>query len=175
MAFTHELTALPGIDVDLVPQDEYGFPDLRGAIAATAPGTAIYCCGPGAMIAEVERLCGELGRRADLHVERFAASDEMEARLTSTAGNTPFKVELRRTGVTVDVPVDKRLIEVIREVVPGIAYDCEKGFCGSCETRVLEGTPDHRDEVLSETEQATGRSMMICVSRCCTPKLVLDL
>ena len=175
MAFADELSALPGIDVDLVPQDEHGFPDLRGAIAATPVGTAIYCCGPGAMIAEVQRLCDELGRRRDLHVERFAASDEMEARLTSTEGNTPFEVELRRTGVTVDVPVDKRLIEVIREAVPGIAYDCEKGFCGSCETRVLEGTPDHRDEVLSETEQATGRSMMICVSRSCTPKLVLDL
>ncbi|MCR1784632.1 cytochrome P450 [Nocardioides carbamazepini] len=175
MAFADELGALPGIDVDLVPQDEHGFPDLQGAIAATPPGTAVYCCGPGAMIAEVQRICDELGRRADLHVERFAASDEMEARLTSTEGNTPFRAELRRSGVTVDVPVDKRLIEVIREAVPGIAYDCEKGFCGSCETRVLEGTPDHRDEVLSETEQATGRSMMICVSRSCTPKLVLDL
>jgi cytochrome P450/ferredoxin-NADP reductase len=175
MAFADELTALPGIEVELVPQDEHGFPDLRAAIAATAPGTAVYCCGPGAMIAEVQRICDELGRRADLHVERFAASDEMEARLTSTEGNTPFRAELRRSGVTVDVPVDKRLIEVVREAVPGIAYDCEKGFCGSCETRVLEGTPDHRDEVLSETEQATGRSMMICVSRSCTPTLVLDL
>ncbi|XBB65872.1 cytochrome P450 [Nocardioides sp. WV_118_6] len=175
MAFADELSALPGIRVDLVPQDEHGFPDLQGAIEATAPGTAIYCCGPGAMIAEVQRLCDELGRRSDLHVERFAASDEMEARLTSTEGNTPFQVELARTGVTVDVPVDKRLIEAVREAVPGIAYDCEKGFCGSCETRVLEGTPDHRDEVLSETERATGRSIMICVSRSCTPKLVLDL
>ncbi|MBM7516995.1 cytochrome P450/oxidoreductase [Nocardioides nitrophenolicus] len=175
MAFADELSALPGIEVDLVPQDEHGLPDLHGAIAATPAGTAIYCCGPGAMIAEVQRVCDELGRGRDLHVERFAASDEMEARLTSTEGNVPFEVELRRTGVTVDVPVDKRLIEVIREAVPGIAYDCEKGFCGSCETRVLEGAPDHRDEVLSEAEQATGRSMMICVSRSCTPKLVLDL
>ncbi|WP_436697647.1 cytochrome P450/oxidoreductase [Nocardioides sp. BYT-33-1] len=175
MAFADELTALPGIDVQLVPQDEHGLPDLRAAVAATPPGTAVYCCGPGAMIAEVQRICDELGRRADLHIERFAASDEMEARLTSTEGNTPFRAELRRSGVTVDVPVDKRLIEVVREAVPGIAYDCEKGFCGSCETRVLEGTPDHRDEVLSETEQAAGRSMMICVSRSCTPTLVLDL
>ncbi len=175
MAFADELTALPGVEVDLVPEDEHGFPDLRHAIAATPAGTAVYCCGPGAMIAEVQRICDELGRRADLHVERFAASDEMEARLTSIEGNTPFEVELRRTGVTIDVPVDKRLIEVIRDAVPGIAYDCEKGFCGSCETRVLEGTPDHRDEVLSASEQATGRSMMICVSRSCTPKLVLDI
>lgn len=175
MAFTDELASLPGIAVELVPQDERGFPDLRGAIDACSDGTAVYCCGPGAMISEVQRQCEELGRSGQLHVERFAASDEMEARLTSTEGNIPFQVELARTGAVLDVPVDKRLIEVVREVVPGIAYDCEKGFCGSCETRVVDGTPDHRDEVLSETEREAGRSMIICVSRSCTPRLVLDL
>ncbi len=175
MAFTDELLSLPGIEVDLVPQDERGIPDLQAAIGACTDATAIYCCGPGPMIGAVQDTCEELGRRTQLHIERFAASDEMEARLTSTEGNTPFQVELARTGVVLDVPVDKRLIEVVREVVPGVAFDCEKGFCGSCETRVLEGTPDHRDEVLSESEQATGRSMIICVSRSCSKKLVLDL
>ena len=35
--------------------------------------------------------------------------------------------------------------------LPGVPYDCEEGFCGSCETRVLAGIPDHRDLVLGLT------------------------
>ncbi|MFS3127938.1 cytochrome P450 [Nocardioides sp. Bht2] len=175
MAFVDELAALEGIEVELVPEDERGIPDLRAAVAQSPESTAIYCCGPGAMISAVQGVCDDLGRRDRLYVERFAASDEMEARLTSTEDNVPFQVELARTGVVLDVPVDKRLIEVVREVVPGVAYDCEKGFCGSCETRVIAGEPDHRDEVLSETERDAGRSMIICVSRSCSSRLVLDL
>lgn len=175
MAFVDELAGLAGADLELVPEDERGIPDVRSAISQTGPATAVYCCGPGAMIAGVQRACDELGRRDRLYIERFAASDEMEAHLTSTENNVPFQVELARSGVVVDVPVDKRLIEVVREVVPGVAYDCEKGFCGSCETRVLAGEPDHRDEVLSSTERESGQSMIICVSRSCSSRLVLDL
>lgn len=175
MAFADRLSTLAGVECELVPQDELGLPDLRRTIEQSAPGTAIYCCGPGAMISAVQDLCEELGRREDLHVERFAASDEMEARLASTEGNEPFQVELARSGRVLDVPADKRLIEVVRDVLPGLNYDCEKGFCGSCETRVLSGEPEHRDEVLSEDERDSCRTMMICVSRSRSERIVLDL
>ncbi|KAF4531171.1 hypothetical protein B566_EDAN019211 [Ephemera danica] len=46
-------------------------------------------------------------------------------------------------------------------------------FC--CETRVLEGQPDHRDSVLSASERATQAVMMVCVSGCRSARLVLDL
>lgn len=175
MAFADRISGLAGVECELVPQDELGLPDLRGAIERSAPGTAIYCCGPGVMISAVQDLCEELGRREDLHVERFAASDEMEARLASTEDNEPFEVELARSGQVLEVPADKRLIEVVREVLPGLNYDCEKGFCGSCETRVLSGEPEHRDEVLGEDERASCRTMMICVSRARSERIVLDL
>ena len=67
------------------------------------------------------------------------------------------------------------MIDVLREVVPGLTYDCEKGYCGACETRVLAGTPEHRDSLLTDEERAAGRSMMICVGRCRSERLVLDL
>jgi hypothetical protein len=40
---------------------------------------------------------------------------------------------------------------------------------------VLDGLPDHRDSVLDEEERAANDCMMICVSRSCTGRLVLDL
>ena len=46
---------------------------------------------------------------------------------------------------------------------------------GTCETPVLEGIPAHRDSVLDADARQAGDCMMICVSRACTPRLVLDL
>lgn len=86
-----------------------------------------------------------------------------------------FRVRLARTGITLAVPADKGLLEVIREVVPNVAYSCEDGLCGTCETAVLAGVPDHRDTVLSDEERQANQTMMICVGRSRTPFLVLDL
>ena len=172
MAFRDELLSLAGSRLMLVPQDEFGLPDLPTILGSAGAATAVYCCGPPAMIAAVERECARLA--LDVHVERFTAVDGLEVAF-DPARNTEFEVRLARSGVSRVVPVDKRLIEVVREYVPGLSYDCEKGYCGSCETRVLAGTPDHRDSVLTAEERASGRTMMICVGRCSTPTLVLDL
>ncbi|WP_405786052.1 2Fe-2S iron-sulfur cluster binding domain-containing protein [Streptomyces sp. NBC_00138] len=67
------------------------------------------------------------------------------------------------------------MLDVVRDAVPGVPYSCEEGYCGSCETRVLAGIPEHHDTVLSEDERRTGRTMMICVGRARSSRLVLDL
>ncbi|WP_433215916.1 2Fe-2S iron-sulfur cluster-binding protein [Microtetraspora malaysiensis] len=126
------------------------------------------------MIEAVERACARRGLTDRLHIERFAAGDDLEAAF-DPAANTAFDVHLARTGCTVRVKEDQRLIEAVREAVPGLSYDCEKGYCGACETRVLAGTPEHRDSLLTPEERESGRTMMICVGRAASPKLVLDL
>jgi ferredoxin len=86
-----------------------------------------------------------------------------------------FDVELRRSGVTLTVPPGRTLLGVIRAAVAGVDFSCEEGMCGTCETAVLAGVPDHRDSVLSPAERAAGDTMMICVGRSRTARLVLDL
>ncbi|MFY1682003.1 cytochrome P450 [Micromonospora sp. WMMD730] len=174
MAFVDEVTALAGDRVTLLPQDEAGLPDLGALLDSTGPDTAVYCCGPTGMIDALERVCAATGRSERLHVERFTAGDDLEVAF-DPAANTEFEVHLARTGATLRVPRDRRMIDVLREVVPGLTYDCEKGYCGACETRVLAGTPEHRDSLLTEQERTAGRSMMICVGRCRSERLVLDL
>ncbi|NKZ03218.1 cytochrome P450/oxidoreductase [Actinomadura latina] len=174
MAFRDELAALAGDRLRLLPQDETGIPDLAAVLAEAGPATAIYCCGPAPMIAAAERACDELGLRPRLHVERFTGDDSLEVAF-DPALNTEFDVHLARTGRTLRVPADRRLIEVVQEAVPGLSYDCEKGYCGACETRVLAGEPEHRDSLLTDEERAEGRTMMICVGRCTSGRLVLDL
>ncbi|NEM07043.1 2Fe-2S iron-sulfur cluster binding domain-containing protein [Geodermatophilus normandii] len=73
------------------------------------------------------------------------------------------------------VPADTSVLEAVRRAGLEVPPACGDGRCGACETRVLEGEPDHRDGVLTGEERAYGETMMICVSRGRTPSLVLDL
>ena len=56
-----------------------------------------------------------------------------------------------------------------------VLSSCRQGICGTCETTVLAGVPDHRDSLLDDDERAAGDCMYVCVSRSCTDRLVLDL
>jgi ferredoxin-NADP reductase len=171
MAFRAELEALGG-HVELVAEDLTGRPDFAGALAASAPGTAVYCCGPEPMLAAVQELWAQRAEQLSLHFERFAGSGTVEA-LRVDDGS--FELELRRSGILLVVPPDRTALAMVLEAVPSHPYSCTEGECGSCEVRVLEGEVDHRDEVLSDEERAENSSMMICVSRARSPRIVIDL
>ncbi|WP_410573016.1 PDR/VanB family oxidoreductase [Amycolatopsis sp. cmx-4-61] len=162
MAFTAELTA-HGDRVTFRPQDEHGLLDLPAILAAAKPGTAVYCCGPEPLLAAVEALAP-----ADLHVERFAP-------LPDDGERTAFEVELAGSGRVLPVPADRSILEVVEDAGITVLSSCREGTCGTCETGVLGGTPDHRDSVLTAEERQENEVMMLCVSRACSPRLVLDL
>ncbi|MER6571222.1 PDR/VanB family oxidoreductase [Streptomyces sp. NPDC001093] len=135
-----------------------GRPDLDAL--EVGEGAAVYCCGPEGLMAAVA------ARFPDVRLERFAP-------LASSDGNTGFQVELRRSGRTLTVPADSTVLAAVRRELPDTAYSCEQGFCGTCQQRVLEGEVDHRDELLTDEERAD--SMLICVSRARSDRLVLDM
>lgn len=168
MAFLDEL-AQHGERVSICPQDETGLLDLDGLIGSLSPGTLIYCCGPEALLSAVEQRCTQLPPQT-LHLERFAPKPVDEpARATS------FDVVLERSGRVLTVPTDRSILEVVEEAGVEVLSSCSEGTCGTCETAVLEGEPDHRDSVLDEVERQANDCMMICVSRSCTGRLILDL
>jgi ferredoxin-NADP reductase len=176
MAFVDELLAL-GADRDrvtLVPQNEQGHPDLPAILSGLAPDTAVYCCGPEGLLQAVERTNEALAVPLPLYFERFTppGGEKVDPLPADAAA---FTVELARSGRTVTVPADRTLLSVVLEAVPTVAYDCEEGYCGTCETRVLAGVPQHRDTILTDEERAASASMMICVGRCSSRRLVLDL
>ncbi|MET7594436.1 PDR/VanB family oxidoreductase [Streptomyces sp. NPDC005481] len=165
MAFTGEL-ARYGDRVRIVPQDESGLLDLAGGLAGPPDGTLVYCCGPGPLLDAVEELCPA----ERLRVERFSP------KTPEVAGEDgPFEVVLERSGRTLTVTAGVSVLDAVRAAGVEVLYSCTEGTCGTCETDVLEGVPDHRDSVLTEEERAAGETMLICVSRCRGKRLVLDL
>lgn len=174
MAFTDELLALDGDRVQLVPQDTDGLPDLVNALAAAPRGAAVYACGPEPLLAALQQAVTADFPDLHLHTERFEA--HRTAPLPGPrAPAGEFKVELRRSGRILPVPADRSLLDVIRTAVPGAPSACEEGFCGSCELRVLNGTPDHRDTVLSGDDRDRSDVIYPCVSRARSPILTVDL
>jgi ferredoxin-NADP reductase len=168
MAFTDELAAY-GDRVTILPQDETGMLPLDALLSTPQPDTLVYCCGPEPLLAAVERCCTAWPPRS-LHLERFAPKPQGEPVRAEA-----FEVVLQRSELTLTVPPDRSILSVVEEAGVGVLSSCAEGTCGTCETPVLEGEPDHLDSVLNEDERRAGGCMMICVSRSCTSRLVLDL
>lgn len=175
MAYLGELTALGG-RIDVVPEDERGIPDLMRPLKAAPAGTAVYCCGPEAMLHAVQSLFEEHLAEGELHIERFAtARPSTEAVVASSGSDEEIRVTLAASGRVLKVSPDRGILDAVLEVLPKARYSCRQGYCGACEVTVLAGTPDHRDDVLTDEERESGDTMMICVSRAKTSNLTIDL
>jgi ferredoxin-NADP reductase len=166
-----ELLDQYGDRVTLAPADETGLLDLAAILGNPSPGTLVYCCGPEPLLAAVEALCTSSWPQDALHLERFAA----KAAETPDEGERGFELVLAGSGVTLEVPADKSVFDVIQDAGVSVLGSCHEGICGTCEQAVLEGDVDHRDSVLNESERAANDAMMVCVSRCFSDRLVLDL
>ena len=172
MAFAQALSDSYGDRVTLWPHDEKGQFDLEAALREPADQTLVYCCGPEPLLSAAEQHCLHWPE-GSLHIERFAAKaptaepsvDELET----------FQVVCQRSGVTVEVSEDTSILEALEDADIPILSSCLEGICGTCEATVLEGTPDHRDSMLTDAERASGNKILTCVSRSCSEKLVLDL
>jgi ferredoxin-NADP reductase len=159
-----------GDRVAVLPQDEVGLLDLE-ALVAHEPETLVYCCGPEPLLDAMEARCSRDWPAGSLHVERFVVGEGVEAVADDAQ---PFEVQLGADGPVVDIPADKSILHTLLDLDVDVLYSCEEGTCGSCETQVLAGSPEHRDELLSDESRAQG-CMLICVSRCLGERLVLDV
>ncbi|TFV34134.1 2Fe-2S iron-sulfur cluster binding domain-containing protein [Streptomyces sp. T1317-0309] len=130
-------------------------------------GSTVYCCGPEGMTQAVENLAPDPSL---VKVERFQSSLRAD-----TSDNTGFDVIVSDSGHRVRVGPDESILEALEREGYDLDFDCRDGICGTCETRVVKGLPEHRDDVLSESERAENSVMMICVSRAMSEELVLEL
>ncbi len=131
-------------------------------------GTHLYVCGPGGMIEWVLRAAREAGwPDENVHSERFLAPP----------GGKPFTVELSRSGKTIAVGQHQSILEAVEAAGVDAPYLCRGGACGQCETVVLaaDGTIQHNDHFLSDDEKASGKKIMVCVSRLDGARVTLDL
>jgi vanillate O-demethylase ferredoxin subunit len=167
-ALLTEIEALAGRATLYFSRSEGGMRiDLDTVIDAAPPGAHFYFCGPAAMLDAFRAACAGLPDD-HVHFEQFTAA----APIASDGGYT---IELVRSGREIEVEPGETILDAFKRVGLRATFSCREGVCGSCETGVVSGTPDHRDAVLTDAERAEGKTMMICCSGSLTERLVLDL
>lgn len=167
MAFLDALNDLPQAHLHFDDERNGAHMDLRDIVSRAPANAHHYCCGPLPLMAAFEAASAAL-RPQQVHVEYFTPKE-------APTLNGEFTVRLARSGQTLRVPEGRSILEVVEDVGVMVEHSCTEGICGTCETKVLGGIPDHRDSVLTAAEQAANNTMMICCSRSKSEELVLDL
>lgn len=169
-AFLDELTALerarPG-RVFVTFSDSGERLDIERVVSNSPLDSQMYCCGPTSMLDAFKSATKNLDS-GTVHWEHFGG-------VGPSSDGTRFTVELRRTGRSFSIAPGDTILDTLIDAGIAVNYGCQQGNCGACETRVLEGIPAHRDLVLSDEEQASNATMMICCSGSASERLVLDL
>jgi vanillate monooxygenase ferredoxin subunit len=144
--------------------------DITARLAEPQPGVHLYVCGPkGFMDAVLSTARGQGWPEAQLHYEFFSAD------VAPSATDDSFEVQLASSGRVVVVPKDKTVVQALAAAGVEVQTSCEQGVCGTCITRVLSGTPDHKDLYFTPEEHAANDQFTPCCSRAKSPRLVLDL
>jgi ferredoxin-NADP reductase len=174
MAFVDELKR-HGERVTICARDEQEQSNFRtnldSVLSEQSQHTLVYCCGPEGLLSSVEDAC-KTWPTDSLHIERFSAKTLEEPSPDALA---TFEVECQRSGLTLTVTQDKSIYLACEEAGVDVLGSCMEGVCGTCECDIIEGEGDHRDSVLNDAEKAANETIMICVSRARSERLVLDL
>jgi ferredoxin-NADP reductase len=165
LPFVDELSVF-GDRVEIRTDDVHGLPTPEQLLGDCPDGTAAYACGPAPMLAAIRSLL--VGRdNVELHFERFAAPPVVDGE--------EFTVCVASTGEIVEVGAAETLLTALRRSGVVAPYSCQQGFCGTCRCRVLAGSAEHRDTLLTAPERDAG-TMLVCVSRAAEgERLTLDL
>ncbi|GGF70716.1 PDR/VanB family oxidoreductase [Alteromonas lipolytica] len=141
--------------------------DLASLVASADSGSHFYCCGPETLIKSfTEALDG--WPLEQVHCEHFSGADVSVA-------EGGFTIRLARSGSSFKVPEGETILSVLQDHKVSVPCACREGICGSCEIAVLDGIPDHRDNVLSEAEKQRNNTIMACCSGALSAELVLDI
>lgn len=170
MAYSQRLKEQCGDRLRLHFSDEEGRLDMPTLLGGHNDMTQVYACGPEGFIHTAHQAALALGwAPGRLRSEAFVS--------TVQAGDKSFTTVLHKSGREIVVNSDESLLDALNRADAPVYWDCRKGECGLCVTKVLssDGALIHRDRYLDESDKTQGRSMCLCVSRTRGTRLVLDL
>lgn len=161
MPLLDEVVAVDPDRVTVWADDERGrFPTVSDLLADAGPTTAVYVCGPTAMLESVRTARNEHAD-APLHYERFGPPPVVDG--------VPFELELARSQRVLEVPGNRSALDVMLDRDSTTAYSCQQGFCGTCKVKVLGGQVDRRGRTAEGDDE-----MLVCVSRAKSGRVVID-
>lgn len=166
VAFLDRVGHLNAVRLYVDDEPRVGSLDLKSVLLAAPPGTHFYCCGPQGMLDAYRSLVKPMGGRG--HYEYFSAD-------VPAADEGGYSLNLARSGKTIAVAAGETMLDALLNAGIDVPFACGEGICGTCQVKVINGVPDHRDQFLSDDERATNDCVMVCCSGSQTSTLTLDL
>ena len=141
---------------------------VSDCLAEAAPDVHLYVCGPEGFIHHVAGGATEAGWPPErVHVEHFKSEVSQEGDVLTVVASL--------SGITVQVAEGVSIANALLDAGVQVPLSCEQGICGTCLVRVIEGTPDHRDQYQTDEEKIANTHITPCCSRALSPRLVLEI
>ncbi|PPE73313.1 hypothetical protein C3942_13660 [Solimonas fluminis] len=136
---------------------------LLDEVAPELAAVQVFACGPRGFVEQARALAQ--GRAQRFHGEAFTPPE-------AAGGGAPVRVQLRRSGQTLEVPAGTPLLPALE--AQGLRPDsgCRMGLCNTCACRLVEGVGQNLDS--GETIAEPGSELRICISAA-RSDLTLDL
>lgn len=136
------------------------------AFAPDLAGLDVLACGPEGFIRRARALCATA---RSFQAEGFSASvvDVPEGEAASSV-----RVQLKRSGLALDLPADRPLLQALEEAGQTPAFGCRRGICNTCSCDRLSGASRDLQSGAIASEPATP--IRLCVHSA-AQGLVLDL
>ena len=168
LAFLEELSGLDEKRVHFHFDLDQGGPLDLHALLRSSEWDELYACGPAGLLDAIKGATQDWPA-GSVHMERFKAQAQ------DNSGNASFELVLSSSGQSVQVEASETPLEALERIGVDHPFSCREGLCGTCEVEVMEGLPDHRDNVLDAEDRVAGKRFIPCVSRCGGNRLVINL
>ncbi|ODU42465.1 iron-sulfur cluster-binding domain-containing protein [uncultured Aquimonas sp.] len=133
------------------------------ALAPELSASEVLACGPDGFIARARELCASA---RGFQAEGFTAATPEKS------DGARVRVQLKRSGLALDLPTDRPLLQALEEAGQTPAFGCRRGICNTCRCDRLAGAS--RDLQNGALRDEPSTPIRLCVHSA-AHGLVLDL
>ena len=140
--------------------------DVSSLLKQPLSESLVYCCGPQSLMDAVSQATSDWSAKK-IHFETFTPR-------TLDGSDLPFHIKIASTGQSFHVNSTTTILEALHQNGIRHPFSCEVGLCRTCVTGYQAGDVEHLDQDALSNEERKGY-LTICVSRCTSDELILDL
>ena len=169
LPFRNELKAFDGLaktHIHISEGDPSRRLDVSSLLKQPMPESLVYCCGPQSLMDEVGKATLNWATKK-IRYETFTPR-------TLDGSDLPFNIKIASTGQSFHVNSTTTILETLHQNGIRHPFSCEVGLCRTCVTGYQTGEVQHRDQDALSNEERK-HNLTICVSRCASDELILDL
>ncbi|MEM8886744.1 MAG: ferredoxin--NADP reductase [Bacteroidota bacterium] len=141
-----------------------------------AQQTEYYICGPSSMNVDVKASLMELGIPADLiHIEQFSANPTAAINKIESIDQAKLELHYQNNSFHLELKKDETLLHALKANGIDVPYSCESGICGSCVSKVVEGSAEMKSCMALDEKDIQAGYVLNCQAVATSEKLRIEI